>query len=68
MKSLEEIFSEYFDYPAPFDYETGELTEQGVCAYAKLSSLIRDLEALGVISGAERIEDNIDDIIDGAAY
>lgn len=67
MKSLEDIFVDYFDCPAPFD-NNGELTEQGVLAYTKLLSLIQDLQSLGVVTETERTEDRIDEIIDGAVY
>ena len=67
MKSLEEVFTDYFDYPAPFD-NNGELTEQGVLAYTKLLSLIQDLQSLGIVTETERTEDRIDEIIDGAVY
>ena len=67
MKSLEEVFTDYFVCPAPFD-NNGELTEQGVLAYTKLLSLIQDLQSLGIVTETERTEDRIDEIIDGAVY
>lgn len=67
MKLLEEVFTDYFDCPAPFD-NNGELTEQGVLAYTKLLSLIQDLQSLGIVTETERTEDRIDEIIDGAVY
>lgn len=67
MKTLEEIFQTHFNCPEPFD-KNGDLTEQGESARKKLVSLVIDLESRGLISGAKRIEDAVDEIIDHNNY
>lgn len=67
MKTLEEIFSEYFNCPTTFRLD-GELTDEGIKAYSKMTSLIGDLTDIGILPKSARFEDRVDEIISGGNY
>lgn len=65
-KTLEEVLQDYFGCKKVFT-KTGELTVAGNKAYNKLIELMYDLQSLGLPIG-ERIDDELDSIIDGPDY
>ena len=64
MRTLEEIYQQYFGCIGDAFDEDGQLTEAGEKAYYKLCDLLQDLQALGIITNADRAEGVIDEIIE----
>lgn len=63
MKALDEILIEYLGAKHPVFNETGHLSDEGYKAYDKLESLLKDLNGIGISINADKIMNQIDDII-----
>ncbi len=63
MKVLDEILIEYLGAKPPVFNETGQLSEDGYEAYDKLESLLNDLNGIGISINADKIMNQIDNII-----
>jgi len=63
MKTLEEILQEHFGCKKPFK-KNEKLSASGWDAYGKLTKLIYDLGALGVIEDANEVVESLDYIVE----
>lgn len=61
MITLEEILQKYFNCKRPFN-KNEKLSESGWSAYGKLTKLVYDLGALGVIEDANDVVESLDHI------
>ena len=63
MITLEEILQKHFNCKRPFN-ENEKLSASGWSAYGKLTKLIYDLGALGVIEDANEVVESLDYIVE----
>ena len=67
VNTLEDILVECFDCKKPFN-KKGKLTVSGVKAYEKLIDTVSGLEYVGVITSANNVIKQLDEIVSGDYY